>query len=54
MNIQCDVKRKPNKLSLNIKGEGYAVHPQIQLEQLDDTGVMRYAQSQSVEYNTAL
>lgn len=32
-NIVCIVKRKPNKLSINVKGEGYAVHPQIQLEQ---------------------
>ena len=31
-NVLCDVKRKPNKLSLNIKGEGYAVHPLLQLE----------------------
>jgi len=35
-NILCDVKRKPNKLSINIKGEGYAVHPVIQLEQTDE------------------
>ncbi|CAM9276269.1 unnamed protein product, partial [Ectocarpus fasciculatus] len=31
-NIFCDVKRKPLKLSLNVKGEGYAVHPRIQME----------------------
>eukprot|EP00606_Chrysophyceae_sp_TOSAG23-5_P000584 GSChrysophyteH2.ASY1.ANO1.693.1 assembled CDS len=31
-NIICDVKRKPNKLSINVKGEGYAVHPVVQLE----------------------
>ena len=31
-NIICDVKRKPNRLSLNIKGEGYGVHPLIQME----------------------
>jgi hydrocephalus-inducing protein len=35
-NINCEVKRKPNKLSLNLKGEGYAVHPLIQLEQPDE------------------
>ena len=35
-NIHLDVKRKPNKLSLNVKGEGYAVHPLIQLEQSED------------------
>ena len=35
-NIVCTVKRKPNKLSLNIKGEGYAVHPFIQLEGAED------------------
>lgn len=32
LNISCDIKRKPNKLSVNIKGEGYAVHPLIQIE----------------------
>lgn len=32
-NVICNVKRKPNKLAINVKGEGYAVHPQIQLEQ---------------------
>ena len=42
-NIHCEVKRKPNKLSLNIKGEGYGVHAQLQLEQLDERGVLRYA-----------
>ena len=31
-NIVCDVKRKPNKLSINVKGEGYAVHPVVMLE----------------------
>jgi hydrocephalus-inducing protein len=31
-NIVCDVKRKPNKLSMNVKGEGYSVHPQLMLE----------------------
>lgn len=31
-NIVNDVKRKPNKLSINVKGEGYAVHPQLMLE----------------------
>jgi hydrocephalus-inducing protein len=36
-NLTCDVKRKPNKLSINIKGEGYAVHPYIQLEQPEDS-----------------
>jgi len=37
-NIICAVKRKPNKLALNVKGEGYAVHPFIQLEQPDLAG----------------
>jgi hydrocephalus-inducing protein len=30
-NIRCEVKKKPSKLSLNVKGEGYAVHPVVQL-----------------------
>jgi hydrocephalus-inducing protein len=38
-NIVCTVKRKPNKLSLNIKGEGYAVHPFIQLEGAEDSAL---------------
>jgi hydrocephalus-inducing protein len=37
-NVQCDIKRKPNKLSINIKGEGYAVHPILQLEAEGDEG----------------
>jgi len=32
LNVSCEIRRKPNKLSVNIKGEGYAVHPLIQLE----------------------
>ena len=32
-NLHCEIKRKPTRLSLNIKGEGYAVHSLIQLEQ---------------------
>lgn len=37
-NLVCDIKRKPNKLSINIKGEGYSCHPFLQLEQpIDQT-----------------
>ena len=36
MNIMCDIKRKPNKLSINIKGEGYNIHPQVQLQLAPD------------------
>lgn len=32
MSLLCDVKRKPSKLSLNVKGEGYAVRPVVRLE----------------------
>jgi hydrocephalus-inducing protein len=35
-NLNLDIKRKPNKLSINLKGEGYAVHPLIQLEQSEE------------------
>ena len=35
-NILCDIKRKPNKLSINIKGEGYAVHATIQTNNGDN------------------
>jgi len=38
-NLQCEVKRKPNKLSINVKGEGYAVHPIILLEQSEEQAV---------------
>ena len=34
-NLVCEIKRKPTKLNLNIKGEGYAVHSILQLEQTD-------------------
>jgi hydrocephalus-inducing protein len=37
-NVLCEVKRKPNKLSVNIKGEGYAVHPLIQVEHVSTDG----------------
>ncbi len=35
-NIVCDVKRKPNKLNINVKGEGYAVHPSLLIEQNEE------------------
>ena len=35
INLVCNVKRKPNKLSLNVKGEGSAVHDRLTLT---DTG----------------
>ena len=41
-NLVCEVKRKPNKLSINVKGEGYAVHPVIQLEQSEDSAAGRF------------
>jgi len=41
-NIVCDVKRKPNKLSINVKGEGYAVHPVVTLE-LNEQQIMSNA-----------
>ncbi|OQR81932.1 hydrocephalus-inducing protein, partial [Thraustotheca clavata] len=28
-NLNCTIKRKPSKLSLNIKGEGYAIHDHV-------------------------
>lgn len=30
-NLQCDIKSKPLKLNINVKGEGYAVHPVIRI-----------------------
>ena len=38
-NLLCEIKRKPNKLSLNVKGEGYGIHPVITIEQLDNLGL---------------
>ena len=35
-NIVLDVKRKPNKLNINVKGEGYAVHPSLLIEQNEE------------------
>ena len=34
-NIMCTIKKKPIPLSLNVKGEGYAVHDSLQLQQAD-------------------
>lgn len=34
-NVGCVVKKKPTRLSLNVKGEGYAVHDRLTLQ--DDT-----------------
>ena len=30
-NLQCDIRSKPMKLNINVKGEGYAVHPIIRI-----------------------
>ncbi|ETV98760.1 hypothetical protein H310_08827 [Aphanomyces invadans] len=32
-NINCHIKRKPSRLSLNIKGEGYAIHDFVVLQE---------------------
>lgn len=32
-NLVCDVRKKPNKLNLNVKGEGYAVHSKLMLSE---------------------
>jgi hydrocephalus-inducing protein len=32
-NLVCNVRRKPTKLSLNVKGEGYAIHDRMDLEE---------------------
>jgi hypothetical protein len=38
-NLICNVKRKPTNLSLNIKGEGYAIHDLMEIEEENqDTG----------------
>lgn len=34
-NVSCLVKKKPTKLTLNVKGEGYAVHDSLQIEGAD-------------------
>ena len=34
-NVTCPVKRKPTKLTLNVKGEGYAVHDSLQMDGAD-------------------
>ena len=34
-NVICAVKKKPVQLSLNVKGEGYAVHDSLQLQGAD-------------------
>lgn len=34
-NVSCLIKKKPSKLTLNVKGEGYAVHDSLQIEGAD-------------------
>lgn len=34
-NVVCLVKKKPSKLTLNVKGEGYAVHDSLHMESVD-------------------
>lgn len=31
-NVICAVRKKPTRLTLNVKGEGYAIHQSVQLE----------------------
>ena len=31
-NVVCTVRKKPTRLTLNVKGEGYAIHQSVQLE----------------------
>lgn len=34
-NVMCKVAKKPTRLTLNVKGEGYAIHESLVLESLD-------------------
>lgn len=34
-NVMCTIKKKPTQLSLNVKGEGYAVHDSLQIQGAD-------------------
>lgn len=34
-NVMCIIKKKPTQLSLNVKGEGYAVHDSLQIQGAD-------------------
>lgn len=38
-NVACNVRRKPSRLTLNVKGEGYAIHESIELERPDEKPV---------------
>jgi hypothetical protein len=51
-NIIMDVRRKPNKLTLNIKGEGYAVHPTVMLEQSEEEAALAGNSKGNVSYTT--
>ena len=47
-NLLCEVKRKPTKLNLNVKGEGYAVHSVLQMEQSIEEGDPRESNLKSL------
>ena len=34
-NVVCNVKKKPTRLALNVKGEGYAIHETLNIETAD-------------------
>lgn len=42
--LVCNVKKKPTRLTLNVKGEGYAIHESMTLEAPDSQDVVLSAQ----------
>ena len=54
-NLLCTVKNKPTRLTLNVKGEGTAIHEALQLENADGTTVtMAPRQSNTVDFGQVL
>ncbi|QDZ25387.1 hypothetical protein HOP50_17g79270 [Chloropicon primus] len=49
-NVTCTVRKKPTKLNLNLKGEGYSVHSSLLLEQSGDMHAQIELASNTVNY----
>ena len=50
-NVVCNVKKKPTRLALNVKGEGYAIHEALNIETADGNVVtLAPRQNNSIDF----
>ncbi len=56
-NMVCTIKKKPTKLTLNVKGDGCAIHETLQIESSNDGAVVTLApqgSSNSVDFGQVI